>query len=446
MDAASALHAEVAPHFGRRPEAELVDTAAGGLEATVGVLSGDAHSKHMTVWRLLRCRLEVKLRGAAWVLAIERPDGRHAPQRDAHGHHELARWDVHTCDALSHGVLHLQAWVELQETVLLPVHQVEVLHRRGAHIADGAGERACASLHVRQFCLRGARHRPLLDDLLVAALDAAITALQRRDVAVHVAKKLHLQVAADGRELHSEDGAAGNLSLHLLEHGHNLVIRVHLADALSAAAPAGLEHHRVANLAARLHRLVHTVDACLLVDLVWDGATALGEAHRHAGAAPRKCGHARRLRQYGAADLVAQCGHRHRPGTQEADAVFLESCRELRILTGVTPARPHRVAAGARRHLDDERHICVVVVVGSAGHLDKLVAHLDVLRVDADVVGGGHGNQRNGLRVPEGRGGPRAHRAHKLDSSEAVVGHQDTVDRLVATHVCHELVQLLLHA
>eukprot|EP00955_Chlamydomonas_euryale_P090634 364557-Chlamydomonas_euryale.AAC.46 len=52
---------------------------------------------------------------------------------------------------------------------------------------------------MRRPHLRGARHRPLLDDLLVAALDAAITALQRRDVAVHVAKKLHLQVAAAKR-------------------------------------------------------------------------------------------------------------------------------------------------------------------------------------------------------------------------------------------------------
>eukprot|EP00955_Chlamydomonas_euryale_P024467 257911-Chlamydomonas_euryale.AAC.2 len=65
MDAASALHAEVAPHFGRRPEAELVDTAAGGLEATVGVLSGDAHSKHMTVWRL-RARARARIHMQAW--------------------------------------------------------------------------------------------------------------------------------------------------------------------------------------------------------------------------------------------------------------------------------------------------------------------------------------------------------------------------------------------
>ena len=38
VDASAALDGEVAPHLGGGPEAELVDEAARGLEAVIGVL------------------------------------------------------------------------------------------------------------------------------------------------------------------------------------------------------------------------------------------------------------------------------------------------------------------------------------------------------------------------------------------------------------------------
>ena len=45
---------------------------------------------------------------------------------------------------------------------------------------------------------------------------------------MHVCKELHLEVAADGRELHRENGAPGNFTLHLLEDLEDLLITVDL--------------------------------------------------------------------------------------------------------------------------------------------------------------------------------------------------------------------------
>lgn len=45
---------------------------------------------------------------------------------------------------------------------------------------------------------------------------------------MHVREQLDLQVAADGRELHGEDGAPGHFALDLLEELNNLFVAVHL--------------------------------------------------------------------------------------------------------------------------------------------------------------------------------------------------------------------------
>ncbi len=49
MDSSSALDRKVAPDLGRGPEEDLVDAAAGGLEAVVGVLGGDADGEDVAV-------------------------------------------------------------------------------------------------------------------------------------------------------------------------------------------------------------------------------------------------------------------------------------------------------------------------------------------------------------------------------------------------------------
>jgi len=60
------------------------------------------------------------------------------------------------------------------------------------------------------------------------ALDAAVPGHERRDVPMHVREQLDLQVAADGSELHGEDGAPGHFALDLLEELDNFLVAVHL--------------------------------------------------------------------------------------------------------------------------------------------------------------------------------------------------------------------------
>ena len=76
--------------------------------------------------------------------------------------------------------------------------------------------------------LRGCCDRTLFDDFLMSALDAAVPRHQRSYIPMHVRKELHLKMAADGRELHGENGAPGHFTLHLLEDLEDLIITVDL--------------------------------------------------------------------------------------------------------------------------------------------------------------------------------------------------------------------------
>ncbi len=57
-------------------------------------------------------------------------------------------------------------------------------------------------------------------------------------------------------------------------------------------------------------------------------------------------------------------------------------------------------------------------------HLDELVGHADVLRIDTHVLGRRHGHERHRALVAEVLVGPRADAADELHRRNAVVGHQ----------------------
>ena len=63
----------------------------------------------------------------------------------------------------------------------------------------------------------------------------------------------------------------------------------HLADSLAAAAPGGLEHHRVADAGAALERLAQVVDAGAVVDLGGDDAIGAGCTSQPASGVERVC-------------------------------------------------------------------------------------------------------------------------------------------------------------
>ena len=104
------------------------------------------------------------------------------------------------------------------------------------------------------------RRRRLLDDLLVAALDRAFALAQIDDVAMLVAQHLDFDVARIDDEFLDEDAviAEGRLGFGLGagEAFLHFGFRIGDAHALAAAAGGGLDHHRIADLAGDLHRLV----------------------------------------------------------------------------------------------------------------------------------------------------------------------------------------------
>lgn len=70
-------------------------------------------------------------------------------------------------------------------------------------------------LHFLKHEVGGDGGRSLLDDLLVPALHGAVTAEQGDGIAILVSQDLHLQVPRVFRQLHDEDGRAGDFGLDL---------------------------------------------------------------------------------------------------------------------------------------------------------------------------------------------------------------------------------------
>ena len=82
----------------------------------------------------------------------------------------------------------------------------------GADVADELRETNGSALHFLERLILRDRDRSLLDDLLVATLDRAITAKERNSVSVLISKQLDLQVAGLASKLHNEDrGACVNI-------------------------------------------------------------------------------------------------------------------------------------------------------------------------------------------------------------------------------------------
>ena len=89
------------------------------------------------------------------------------PGRDA----QLLLDEVKPGDELGHGVLHLEARVDLEEVVLCRVVEVgDELDRAGVDVAGGAGERRRLLAERPAQILVHDRRRRLLDNLLMSAL------------------------------------------------------------------------------------------------------------------------------------------------------------------------------------------------------------------------------------------------------------------------------------
>mmetsp|Transcript_32105 Transcript_32105/g.81797 ORF Transcript_32105/g.81797 Transcript_32105/m.81797 type:complete len:271 (-) Transcript_32105:669-1481(-) len=255
--------------------------------------------------------VEVDLADGRLVLAVEGAHLGDVVERDAHRDVQLRAGQAHARDRLGHGVLHLQARVELEEVVVLGVEDVHVLDRARRLVAERSAQVDRRTLHVNEHVLVGDDGRALLEDLLEAALRRAVAPAEGDGVAVLVAHDLHLQVARTLAELHEEDGRAGHLAEHLRVGGAQGLLVLGHADALAAAALGRLEHDRVADAVGGCDGLFLRVDA-RGVELVEGDVAVLVEVGGHAVAVPRHRRDARLLRDEVGADLVAQHAHNRR--------------------------------------------------------------------------------------------------------------------------------------
>ncbi len=178
-----------------------------------------------------------------------RADVRHV-EPVAERHADLERDEVDAGDHLGHGVLHLEARVHLEE-VELAVLVDDALDRAGIDVAGllRQGHRGvadpCAQLVVddRRGCL--------LDQLLVPALDRAVTFAEEGDVAAGIREHLRLDVVRAVDVALEEDLGPAEVRLRLARRtGERLLELLGFADgqhALAAAAERGFHEHRVAD-------------------------------------------------------------------------------------------------------------------------------------------------------------------------------------------------------
>jgi len=234
-------------------------------------------------------------------------------------------------------VLHLQPGIDLEEGEDLVDRLVQELHRAGAAVADR--QRQPLRRRLDLGLLLGCQHDRgrLLDHLLVAALDGAVTYADGPRRALSVGDHLNLDVPGTGdqglQEHHAAAEGTGGLVARLVEDRGQVLVRADDPDAPATTTGGRLQHQRVTELGGMGQRGRQVLD--------W--ATA-----------PRRHRNADLLGQQLGTDLVAQRAHRGGRGPDEGDADPLAQLCEGGVLGDEAPAHPHRVRSGfANRPFED---------------------------------------------------------------------------------------------
>ena len=284
---------------------------------------------------------------------------------------ELLANEVDPGHELGYRMLDLDAAVQLEQVEVAAVQHE--LDRAGAPVADRPPEGDRRLAHPRpQLAVEGGGGR-LLEHLLVAALDRALTLAERDHLAVRVREQLDLDVARSLDEALVVHGVVAECRLRLpLGRGGCLLELGRVADdPHAAAASAGrcLDHERVPDLVG-LPRGEH--------------------------------GHAGLLRDSLRLELVSALPQGLRGRADEDEPGGLHRLGEVGILGEEPVAGMNRVGAHALRRPD--------VLLGGevALDLDRLVG--DARVEGTAVVGRGHGDGRDpGLRAgPKDPGGDLA--------------------------------------
>ena len=284
----------------------------------------------------------------------------------AGGDPDLLADDVDPGDELGHRMLDLEPAVDLDE-VEGAVRSDEELERSRVPVADRLACLRDRRLHrlARRVVERGGRG--LLDELLVAALDRALTLAEGQHPSGGVAQHLDLDVACGRDELLDVDRAVAERRLRLGARRAVRVLEVVRArnepHSLPAATRGRLEQHGKARVGGRPAK-------------VGEADCAVGAGHE------RDSGRPHRLFR---AHLVPHLLDDRSGRADEDDVVVVARTHELGVLGEEPVAGVHRVAPRRLGRGHDVRDPQVALRRRGRPDAHRLVGELDVERV---AVGG----------------------------------------------------------
>ncbi|SPF81546.1 hypothetical protein PRI8871_03370 [Pseudoprimorskyibacter insulae] len=247
-------------------------------------------------------------------------------QRLALGDQDLRLNDVDTGDFFGDGVFHLNAGVHLDEIELAGFHIHQELDRAGAFVVHVLTDLFAKLANLGALFFGQVRRGGALDDLLVATLHRAVALEQVIDLAVAVAKDLHLDVARAEDHLFQISFAVAKGGLGLAATFQNLFLQlvraVDRTHPATAAAPAGFQHQGIADFGGFLG----------------DGGEII--AQNFGGGNDR---HARLDRHAAGRGLVAKRAHGFGFGADKGDAIGGAGVHEIGVFRQQAIARMDRI-------------------------------------------------------------------------------------------------------
>ena len=283
-------------------------------------------------------------------------------QRVSLGDQDLRADEVNAGDLLGDRVLDLDTRVHLDEVVLSGLRVHEELDGTGVHVVHLPRDLYRVGSDGRD---RIRIYRPggrVLDDLLVAALQRAVTLAQMHDVSVLVREDLHFDVLRLDEELLDEDvlvsESLSRLVLNHLELAADVLVGVAASHAASAAAGGSLQDDRIAVFVRDLNGLVRALQR-------------LGRAGNDRDAAGDRGG----LRR----QLIAHLRQDARRRSDELNAGLFTGPREIRILRKEAVTGMNRGSSALLRQVDDAGNIQI-----SAQRRLVLTDQVSLIRLNAE--------------------------------------------------------------
>ena len=311
-----------------QPNTETGGTAIGGDAAVVG-----NEIVHRVVGRdptLQRVAAKRDLRLGRYACLLDHANAA------ALGDADLRLDDIDAGDFLGHRVLDLDPRIDLHEIEVAGIDILQELDRRGTLVVGISGDPQTEFAQLSPLLGRQIGCRRPFDDFLVAALDGTVALVQVDDVAVTVAEDLDLDMAGAVDQLFQIDRTVAEGGFGFAPSRQHLRVKLGFGSdrphAASAAAPAGLQHQRIADLGRdRPHR----------GGILWQDVGRRDD--RDAGGDGGLAGR----------NLVAEQPHGSRLWSDERDAVGLTGLGKVGVLRQEAIAWMDGVDAGPAGDADD---------------------------------------------------------------------------------------------